>query len=202
MSVGEGVFSRSGGYSDGLFCATAATTPLCCHSSKERPCRGWAGEYRRANYGGFILRWELERLQRSMHWVGRHCSVLLHALLYTHCFSFFCYCRALVGREGRNNLFCFQRRERWQRIQRRWYGDHHAVYLSPPADATAVTGDGSDTRRSGSRGPRCRSRPRYGIIIFIVESTVKNKKKVGDSSLAESKEPETPEPGIVSRSKQ
>jgi hypothetical protein len=30
-----------------------------------------------------------------------------------------------------------------------------------------MTGDGSDTRRSGSQGPRCRSRPRYRIIIFI-----------------------------------
>ena len=35
----------------------------------------------------------------------------------------------------------------------------------------------------------------------IVESAVK-KKKVGDSSLAASKEPETSEPGIVYRSKQ
>ena len=146
VCVGLGVFSRSGGYSDGLFCATTATTPLCCHTSKERPWCGWAGEYRRANYGGIILRWELENLQRSMHWIGRQSSVLLIALLCTHCFSFFCYCRALVGSEGRNNLFCFQQRERWQLIQRRWYWYNHAVHLSIPADATAMTSDGSDTQ--------------------------------------------------------
>jgi len=30
-----------------------------------------------------------------------------------------------------------------------------------------MTSDGSDTRRSGSQGPRCRSWPRYRIILFI-----------------------------------
>ena len=60
--------------------------------------------------------------------------------------------KAFLGSDGRKPLPCFQRS--------RWYGDNHAVYLSRPADATAVPGDGSDTRRSGSQGPRCRSRPR------------------------------------------
>ena len=48
-----------------------------------------------------------------------------------------------------------------------------------------MTSEGSDTRRPGSQGPRCRSWPRYRIITV--------KKKAGDSSPAESKEQEAPE---------
>ena len=94
----------------------------------------------------------LESMQRSMPWNGRQSSTLLMALLYWHCLSFFCHRQGVPQKLWPQPLPCYQRS--------RWYGDNHAVYLSRPTDATAVTGDGSDTRRSGSQGPRCRSWPR------------------------------------------
>ena len=121
-----------------------------------------ASEYDRADNEGFILRCETApwRVCRGacLGTVGRAQSFSLLSFIDNVSPSSVT-AKAFLGSDGRKSLPCYQRS--------RWYGDHHAVYLSRPDDATAMPSDGSDTRRAGSQGPRCRSRPRYRIIIFI-----------------------------------
>ena len=93
--------------------------------------------------------------------------------------------RAFLGSDGRKPLPCFQRC--------RFNRDNHAVFLSPPDDATAVSGDGSDTGRAGSQGPRCRSWPR--TQGHHLHRRILRRAEEGWNF-------ESSEPGIVSLSKQ
>jgi hypothetical protein len=72
-------------------------------------------------------------------------------------------------------------------------GDNYAFNLSRPADSSAKKGEGADNSEQPAKESATAAAPDTGSSSSSSQDTMEIAEKIGDSSLAEAKEPEAPE---------